>query len=130
MANEVLIDGWLGSDPEDYPATEEKERFCLFNIAEHAPRDKKPPTWISINGFGSVADKIMDGFEIRKGDKVRITGFLISNLAQARCGHRHRFMVVVARDCELLKGSADRPEMQWDDEPGPPLFRDDNEFPF
>ena len=27
MANEVLIDGWLGADPNDYPETAEKARF-------------------------------------------------------------------------------------------------------
>ncbi len=80
------------------------------------------PNWITINAYGPVADKIVDGMRIQKGDKVRIVGFLAS-----RYGRGHRFTVVVANDCELLLGSNERPEKQWSFMPQPPFFQDDDE---
>ena len=123
MANDVLLDGWVGADPKDYPATEEKQRFCHFDIA-HRPKGPKRPNWFTINAYGPVADKIVDGMEIRKGDKIRITGFLASRYGKAPgCGRGHRFTVVVARDCLLVLGSNERPEKNWSYEPLPPWFR-------
>jgi len=40
MANEVLIDGWLGADPNDYSETAEKARFVKFDIAQRHSKAK------------------------------------------------------------------------------------------
>ena len=101
MANDVLIDGWVGADPDDYPATEDKKRFVKFDICQQ-PKKAKQPTWLTINAYGPIADKIVDGLEIGKGDQVRIKGFLVSRFANPGCGRRHRFTFIVAR--RLAKG--------------------------
>ena len=127
MANDVLLDGWVGANPKDYPATEEKQRFVHFDIA-HRPKGPKRPNWITINGYGAVADKIVDGMQIRKGDKVRIVGFLASRYGKSPgCSRGHRFTVVVATDCLLVLGSNERPEKQWSFMPRPSFFEDDDE---
>ena len=101
MANEVLVDGYVGANPVDYPAKEGKKRFVRFDICQQAKKAKQP-NWITVNAYGPIADKIVDGLCIGKGDKVRITGFLAGRFANPGCGRRHRFTVVVASDCLLI----------------------------
>lgn len=130
MANEVLITGWVGAKPKDYPARDGKERFVRLDIATNPPNSEKDPNWIAVNAYGEMADRIIDGFWTRKGDKVRVTGFLSTRHANPGCGRRHRFTVLVADSFELLQMSKDRPEAQWNNRPKPPSLTPGKPSPF
>ena len=114
MANEVLIDGWLGADPDDYPATEEKVHFVRFDIAQRHKGSERP-NWISVNVYGPVADKAIDGLGLVKGDKVRIEGFLVGKFGKGGCGRSHKFTVVVATGIYYVCGSREREHLHYDD---------------
>ena len=124
MANEVLIDGWIGADPDDYPETEEKSHFVRFDIA-HRHKGSNQPNWITINCYGGVADKAIAGLGLVKGDKVRINGFLVGKHAKAACGSSHRFTVVVANDILYVMGSRERAHLHRTDELGPDWFEEE-----
>ena len=98
MSNEVLIEGWLGADPKNYPETEDKRRFVKFDLAQKPRYSKKPPNWITCNAYTHVAEKIVDDLVLQKGDKVRVSGFLGTRYANPGCGRSHRFTVVIVND--------------------------------
>ncbi len=98
MSNEVLIEGWLGGDPENFPETEGKSHFVKFDLAQKPRYSKKPPNWITVNAYGHVAEKIVDDLVLQKGDKVRVSGFLGTRYANPGCGRSHRFTVVIVND--------------------------------
>ena len=123
MANEVLIDGWLGADPDDYPATDKKSRFVKFDIAQK-PKGSKQPNWITINVYAHVADKAIEGLGLVKGDRVRIAGFLVGKHGKAACGRSHRFTVVVANDIYYVCGSREREHLHMRDVEPPEWFKD------
>lgn len=123
MANEVLIDGWLGADPDDYPATEKKSHFVKFDIAQRH-KGSEQPNWITINSYGPVADKAIDGLGLVKGDKVRVEGFLVGKFAKGGCGRSHKFTVVTATAIYYVCGSKERAHLQWDDVEAPDWFED------
>ena len=49
MANEVLVDGWLGADPDDYPETDDKSHFVKFDIAQRHKGSEQWPQERSID---------------------------------------------------------------------------------
>ena len=122
MANTVLIDGWLGADPDDYEATDKKSRFVRFDIAQR-PAGSEHPNWITINAYGPVADKAIEGLGLVKGDKVRIEGFLVGKFAKGACGRSHKFTVVVATGIYYVCGSSEREHLQYNDVEPPEWFQ-------
>ena len=104
MKNEVILEGWVGEKPQDYPEKEDKQRFVKFELALNPADSGKPAQWVRINAYGEVADKMIDGLWLQKGDRVRIEGYLSARNANPGCGRRHRFTVVCANEIELIEG--------------------------
>lgn len=142
--NEVLIEGWLGADPKDYPETDDKPHFVRLDIALEPRGARRPGQWVSVCAYGDAADRIMEELLLAKGTRVRVSGFLSTRYANPGCGRIHRFTVVVAREVEqLTRPPFDEEDQQaerlarsfvrdlFDDESlqgchGPPVGREDN----
>lgn len=69
--NQLIIVGNLGQDP-DVRFFETGSCVCSFNIAVWQGKDK-PTTWLPVTLWKDAAEKAAD---LRKGDKVRLTGKL------------------------------------------------------
>jgi single-stranded DNA-binding protein len=109
------------AEPDDYPETDTKSHFVKFDIAQRH-KGSEQPNWITINCYGKVADKAIDGLGLVKGDKVRVNGFLVGKFARARCGSSHRFTVVTANDILYVMGSREREHLHYDDVEWPEWF--------
>jgi hypothetical protein len=120
MRNEVHLEGWVGEPPQDYPERDGKPRFVKFVLGLNPPKSEKSAQWVTVNAYGEVADRIVDGFRTCEGDKVKLHGYLSSRTANPGCGRHHRFTVIVASGFDPLEGSRSRPEKRWRDAPLPP----------
>ncbi|MCP4204732.1 MAG: single-stranded DNA-binding protein [bacterium] len=125
-----MISGWVGARPKDYPERDGKQRFVRLDVATNPPNSEKDANFVAVNAYGEMAGRIIDGLWIRRGDEVRVAGFLSTRHANPGCGRRHRFTVVVATDFELLRMSKSRPEARWRNVPRPPLLTPGKPSPF
>ena len=123
-----MLDCWIGEDPTDFPATEDRLRFCRVVVYPKSKKQGKPEP-VTISAFGEAADRIVDDLRIIKGDKVQFTGKLGSSLGRGRCGKTHRFNNLIATGCSVLEGSNDRQEKHYSDVSAPPGFHDDDQDP-
>ena len=46
MTNDIVIDERVGADPQDCPASVEKQRFCLLGVYTK-PKSKEKPEWLT-----------------------------------------------------------------------------------
>jgi len=121
--NAVLLSGWLGANPQDFPVDPEdgkSKRFCTFRLA--VKRKDGSANWLPIIAFGSQADWVMDHLFLEKGDHVSVEGFLSSHYSETEGGKRRRYVQVVASSTYLTAPSRRRWKRPWLGEgPAPPF---------
>ena len=112
--NALLLSGWLGRDPEDFPVDPEDEkskRFCTLSLA--VKRKGGSANWLPVIAFGTQADWVMDHLFLVKGDHIAIEGFLSSHYSETEEGERRRYVQVVASSVYLTAPSRKRTTKPW-----------------
>lgn len=103
--NAVILQGYLGKDPEVGETTKGKPKI-MFDLAT-SQYFNTPPTWSKIIAYDRHAT-IIHNLGLGKGDLVTIRGFLANGPPPKKdtlCTLRH--MHVVAVECYLLKRKKD-----------------------
>lgn len=124
--NTLLLEGRLGSDPEEIEGDPEKRpkgkkerRLVQFDLA-HQPNKKYPAEWHRIWCYGMTADIVTEALKLGKGDLVRVDGRINSRHKEGPNGERLRVTWITAYRIYLIV-SARRKAGKYMEDEGPEI---------
>ena len=116
--NNVTIEGRVGNEP-DHRIFDGGFQVCTFSLANNEYwKDKKTgdpiqkTTWIKVKGFKGMAETFRD--DVKKGQKVIISGNLTENVWEDKDGNTRREHEIIAKQIRPLDNFKRRGEKQAD----------------